>query len=540
MDEEIIRGAERWRRLSNGSWTRWNPSTSGWEASASPPPPPPPPVAPTGQIIIATGIPTAGPRFDLRGRPFTIVGAAFLVVLLAAVVTWGGLLDAVRSQPKEAPPPAVGRVGEANIYEAMGDWSRCVKDPRGLVGTLIDRRRDRPGLQDDLARVTDDVAQVRKLEPRKKIRARFVAPGEVGRLVATEFDQSYKPEKARLDEKVLVALGAIKDGVDLRATSRELVEEQVLGYYSLEEKRLIAGSKSGKLRPMDEMILAHEIAHAIVDDRIGLPDLGAKNLDPDRGLARRALVEGDANLAMTFYLMGSRTPAQLMKIGQRMTKAASSVQGGDPDTPYILRRALAFPYEEGMAFACRLFSKGGWSAVDTAYDSPPASTAEILFPERYGVAEPPLELARPGKLGAGWKKVDSDTMGPAALLMLFQSPGGKAPPSPGHRVNWVAGWNGDRIDTWQRGSDIAILMTVVDGGVREGRRRTEPLCGHLETWQSEAFPERTKVGRTRDGATIWRRHGGFASVTCDPGRAHFAFAPDRRTVMKVLKARPLD
>ena len=36
-----------------------------------------------------------------------------------------------------------------------------------------------------------------------------------------------------------------------------------------------------------------------------------------------------------------------------------------------------------MNFACSLFSEGGWEAVDAAYDNPPATTVEILFPELY-------------------------------------------------------------------------------------------------------------------------------------------------------------
>ena len=66
--------------------------------------------------------------------------------------------------------------------------------------------------------------------------------------------------------------------------------------------------------------------------------------------------------------------------------ARSRVTGLLERMPPILRESLLFPYTGGPSFVQRLQAQGGWDAVNAAFAKPPASTEQILHPEKYDAA----------------------------------------------------------------------------------------------------------------------------------------------------------
>ena len=66
--------------------------------------------------------------------------------------------------------------------------------------------------------------------------------------------------------------------------------------------------------------------------------------------------------------------------------------------PEILRRQLEFPYLEGQVFVTTLLGQGGWDSVDAAWDELPASTEQILHPERYP-SDAPVKVDAAGRRG---------------------------------------------------------------------------------------------------------------------------------------------
>ena len=128
-----------------------------------------------------------------------------------------------------------------------------------------------------------------------------VTPAQAEREGLEDLDRSYPTARRRADEQVLKLLGLIDPSVDLREVSGSLFSEGVLGYYDPRTKRLrvVKGAATGG-RVLAEMTLAHELTHALEDQRFGL-DLEGEGCGDDAALARLALVEGTASELMYAY-----------------------------------------------------------------------------------------------------------------------------------------------------------------------------------------------------------------------------------------------
>ena len=79
--------------------------------------------------------------------------------------------------------------------------------------------------------------------------------------------------------------------------------------------------------------------------------------------------------------------------------------------------------------------------VDAAYRfRPPASTEQVMHPDKYLAVELPDKVRVHANPGAGWRRVVGGTWGEWATGQMV---GNEA----------ATGWGGDRYELWQRGSD---------------------------------------------------------------------------------------
>ena len=56
--------------------------------------------------------------------------------------------------------------------------------------------------------------------------------------------------------------------------------------------------------------------------------------------------------------------------------------------PHYMRQGLTFPYVGGLKLLMIALEKSGFSGVDALHRSPPASTEQLLHPERYPADQP--------------------------------------------------------------------------------------------------------------------------------------------------------
>ena len=254
-------------------------------------------------------------------------------------------------------------------------------------------------------------------------------------------DRDYPAERRRADETVYKLLGLIEPDADLRELSGDLFGEGVAGYYDPRDGRLrvVEGAGTGT-RVLEEMILAHELTHALEDQRFGLSSEPATD---DRTLARSALYEGSATALMYAYVGEHFTTEETL--GGLLSSAFEDTG----DLPPFIQAQVLFAYVGGEAFIRELLERGGWALVDTAFEvRRPSSTEQILHPEAYFEADEPKPVRiRAGAVLGGWKRVLAGTWGELQTRELL-----------GGASRAAAGWGGDHYELWQRGGDSALVM----------------------------------------------------------------------------------
>ena len=115
----------------------------------------------------------------------------------------------------------------------------------------------------------------------------------------------------------------------------------VAGYYDPRTKRLrvVSGAQTEN-RVLNEITLAHELTHALEDQRFKL-DLESSSSD-DAGMANLALVEGSATAVMFTYAERHFSPEQTLG------GLFSSLGQDTGDLPPFVEAQLVFPYIQGQ------------------------------------------------------------------------------------------------------------------------------------------------------------------------------------------------
>src|SRR5829696_4708775 len=348
-----------------------------------------------------------------------------------------------------------------------------------------------------VARIAERVERERGLRFDHVPRPAAVTSGEARREGLESLDADYPPARRRADAEVLALLGLVPPGTDLGEAVASTLSEAVAGYYDPRTRRLriVEGAQTAN-RVLYEMVLAHELTHALEDQRFGF-DLDVLAGGDDRALARSALIEGTATALMYRYAQ-DRFGAEELIAG-----LASSALAGTGDLPPFLTAQLLFSYTAGERFVARLLEHGGggWGVVDAALRSlPPESTEQVLHPETYTRFERPRRVALRGPLaalGRGWRPALRSTFGEWRTQKLLARAGGTGSAAA------AAGWGGDRFALLERGDERALVMRWTWDSARD---RAE-FARALRSWGAGGLPDSAPAGRD-----AWRTPRGAAAL----------------------------
>jgi hypothetical protein len=307
------------------------------------------------------------------------------------------------------------------------------------------------------AELQTEVAAVGGIPFRSEVPLEYMTRADLGKYLKEVLDSEYPAARAEADQRTLVALDLLPVGADLRALRARILEENIVGFYDERpgKKKLYAVSDQRKLTPANQLILSHELRHALQDqyaDLHGMLPDSVGDFD-DRRMAFLSVLEGDATLVMERFLVHRLTGDKGDK-GDKDDEAApfSMPTPPMPDVPPVLRDQLLLPYFAGRDFAQTLQKKGGWDALKQAWSHPPESTEQILHPEKYDARESP----RPVDVSyapRGGRVVNEGVLG-EVLIRTFLGEGAEEA---------AAGWGGDRFRVWDvSGRTLLVWRSVWD------------------------------------------------------------------------------
>jgi hypothetical protein len=390
-------------------------------------------------------------------------------------------------------------------------------DPSELVNTLL------AGLLgfSDLTgpELQKEVAEAGGIPFKADVPLDYMSRSDLNRYLRGVLDDEYPEERARVDQRTLVAFDLLPPGTDLRALRARVLEENIAGFYDERpgKKRLYAVSDDRRLSPANQLILSHELRHALQDQYVDLhaqlPD-AVGDFD-DRRLAWLSLLEGDATLVMERYLL-RRLPGGA---GDEMPGLSLPSAPEVPGAPPVVRDQLVLPYIIGLDFSRALWRQGGADAVRRAWAHPPASTEQVLHPEKYFAGEAPraVDLSYTPRGG----RVISDGVLGEVLVRTLLGEGQEAA---------AAGWGGDAFRLWDAGGRTLLLWRTVWDSPADLREFEDALRLRFRT--AHGAPQWRDGWAVHAGAT-WRfavgaRAGGVEVVSSD----------DAALLADVLRARP--
>lgn len=375
-----------------------------------------------------------------------------------------------------------------------------------------------------------------------------VSEPELRREVIAEFREDLPPRRLAEVELGLKAFGLIPEAMDLGSYVPELLTSQIAGFYDPHRKSLAVVDRPGGLlgreagaqlgaemaHKMEDGLLVHELTHAIQDQHFDLDRLSDPDPLSDSGVARLALVEGDATLVMMDDLM--RAP--LEDVPEARSLVAELTAGGDEDAPVAgkglpgqkematapawFRDQLLFSYSRGAAFCLEVRRRGGQKLLDYAFAvDPPRSSEQILHPEKwFGRRDDPVVIAWPdlGRELPGYAKAAEGQLGEEGIAVLLRptvADGAQAAAA-------AAGWGGDRFAVYQQ-AGRRLLAWIADWDTEEAAARFQAAASRLGAgWTLvRAAPRRVTVLRgdlavSERGAVLAR----LAAARAEPPANH--------------------
>ncbi len=344
---------------------------------------------------------------------------------------------------------------------------------------------------DEIAR---EIALIRGLEFKERVRVENQSPAKFGEYVSRELDEAV-PESIRLHYDTVVRTLGLYRGPpieDFSAMMTTVMTSQVGAYYD-PEKRSFFVLMGGMPDLMQGVMYSHELYHALQDqhfDLVRYVEAGSKSGSPglsaDSRVARDAVVEGEATYMMSLWMMQKMTgkpPTREMmskvvamqadmgmdqlreslkqpQVAQMVGNDMQSAMESADQIPSFIMDSMMGVYLKGLSFVFAVHEKGGWSEVEKLYtEYPPQSTEQILHPEKWLARESPASFAWPKfeKIAAlrEWELLDDDVLGEFQWRIVFKEQGLAS-----EAESAAAGWGGDSYAVFKRKDSKASLLLL--------------------------------------------------------------------------------
>jgi hypothetical protein len=243
--------------------------------------------------------------------------------------------------------------------------------------------------------------------------------------------------------------------------------------------------------PNAEATFVHELTH------IWQPQLPSPTTF-DANKAHTALVEGDASYMGDFFINQTKaTPAPLVVDQVQLFLLGNSLLAEvHPDLPSTISQLNWFPYDYGKPYISALYQNGGWATVNQAYQNPPDTTQQILYPDKYFSNTTAQQVTAPTLAENNWTQIRNDRYGEYFVQVMLGNWLSK-----NESVQASAGWGGDNFTYYERGNDFLFTWNI----------KWDSSCDASEFYV--AFCNMASAaGATGDDSSHWVANGRYVTI----------------------------
>jgi hypothetical protein len=310
------------------------------------------------------------------------------------------------------------------------------------------KERNQAKTREQRAEIERQVESIRGLKFKQPVVYAEVSRAKIKEVVAQKLADAYTEREFSEMSAAYAQLGLLPRDYPLRQKYIDLLGEQIGAFYDQHQHQLFMFEGASLDNRQNCIILAHELTHALQDQHYGLlkMPLEIKNND-DRALA------SSATLVMSAYMMRNLS---LQTLKDNAAATLGQDMGQLEKAPRYLRELLVFPYLRGQEFCGAMVDGDDYSRLDRCYAQLPASSGQILHPERY-LAQPPeapVEVAWPATEFDGEKAEVNNVLGEIGVRIQLAE---QIDEKEAERL--AAQWRGDRYLSFLR-HDALVWRTV--------------------------------------------------------------------------------
>ena len=262
----------------------------------------------------------------------------------------------------------------------------------------------------------------------------------------TFLDQQFATSRAAHDvagtESAYKLLGMIPDSMNLMTEMKTLLAEQVIGFYDPKTKVLYVMDSAPKAAI--DLVLTHELVHALQDQYINLDSIQSTEGDNDRSSAADAIIEGQAFYDQMVAAAGSANFIAAMPGGwdalRETIRDNKTAMPAIANAPMVLQETLLFPYLSGAEFMHDFEAR---EPGKQPYSDMPVSTTQILHPltDFFGKRNWPTRVVLPPPPHGLAVQYDDNLGEFETRLFLFQHLNDQAA-----AIRGATGWAGDHYE----------------------------------------------------------------------------------------------
>jgi hypothetical protein len=337
-------------------------------------------------------------------------------------------------------------------------------------------------MQAGIDEVAAQVSTLRELPMPTELAADVQSQAEIEQSITDRLAGEYTELEQFQDLVTLSYLGLIPPDFDIRGFYQALYTENPSFNYKIDEDLMVIAEET-ELDPSGRMGYAGESTAACLDEAFDLDGTFGLNddncsLQAEFCRALQALVAGDVSLSSALWMQANLTAEEQAEVAEQDVPETIS------SAPAFYQEDLMFPYSVGVQFANVLYQQGGWEALNQAYVNPPATTEQIMHPERYP-ADVPVEVSLPDLLpvlGEGWELLDQDVFGEwYTLLLLTSGVDPTARLSTDIAMPAVSGWSGDIYQVYfnPESQQVVLVLKTQWDNAQDTQEFIDALTQHM-------------------------------------------------------------